>query len=324
MNTLTVNLHVLLASFYQPTHGRYRILMEQSAFPSDRYAVVSQLALHGHTAPDALIEVQPLPGEDLIGTGSILEAIERAGDSLALVLLPGVQYLTGQVFDIAAITRAGHRAGAMVGWDLAHAIGNIPLSLHDAGADFAAWCSYKYLCGGPGAVGGAFVHARHGHDTGIPRLAGWWGHDAATRFLMGPGFVPMAGAEGWQLSNPPILSLAPLIAALETFDAAGAARLHAKSVALTAFVRARLAATCTGAIRIVTPAGTGEHGAQLSLRLRDGASHGRAVHARLMAAGIICDWREPDIIRLAPSPLYNSFSDVDRAVAQLAAAIGTP
>lgn len=324
MNTLTVNLHVLLTSFYRPDGQRHRILIEKSAFPSDRYAVVSQLALHGHADPDALIEVAPAAGTDLLDTAAIIEAIERAGSSLALVLLPGVQYLTGQVLDIAEISRAAHRVGAVIGWDLAHAVGNIPLSLHDANVDFAAWCSYKYLCGGPGAVGGAFVHARHGQNPGIPRLAGWWGHDAATRFLMGPDFVPMPGAEGWQLSNPPILSLAPLIAALAAFDAAGIDRLRAKSLALTGFARARIEARCGDALSIVTPAATGEHGAQLSLRLRAGAGRGRAIHARLSAAGIVCDWREPDIIRLAPAPLYNSFTDVDRAVARLAAAIDEP
>ena len=319
MNTLTVNLHLLMMSFYRPTAARHRILIERCAFPSDRYAVVSQLRLRGLDPADSLIEVGPRAGEDLLREADLLEAIERAGPSLALVLLPGVQYLSGQLLDIVALTAAARRVGAAVGWDLAHAIGNVPLALHDSGADFAVWCSYKYLCGGPGAIAGAFVHERHSHDESLPRLAGWWGHDAATRFEMGPEFVPMPGAEGWQLSNPPVLGLAPLAAALELFDAAGLARLREKSLALTGFLRELIERLCAGRIGVITPIADAEHGAQLSLRVRDG--RGPLVFERLAAAGVIGDWRAPDVIRLAPAPLYNGFAEVESAAQHLARAL---
>jgi kynureninase len=322
MNTLTVNLHLMLASFYRPSAERHRILIEKSAFPSDRYAVVSQLQLHGRDAADSLIEVGPRAGEDVLRTDDLLAAIDRAGSSLALVMLPGVQYLSGQALDIAAITRAGRNHGARVGWDLAHAIGNTPLALHDSGADFAVWCTYKYLCGGPGAVAGVFVHERHANDPALPRLAGWWGHDAGTRFAMGPEFTPMRGAEGWQLSNPPVLALAPLAASLALFDAAGPEPLRRKSLALTARLRALVERDGTGRVAVITPRADAEHGAQLSLRLVGGAATGRDVFGTLTAAGIIGDWREPDVIRLAPAPLYNTFADVDRAAACLRAAAG--
>jgi kynureninase len=321
MNTLTVNLNLLLVSFYRPTPARHRILIERPAFPSDRYAVVSQLRFHGYAPQESLIEVGPRAGEDLLRTEDIVAAIDRAGDSLALVLLPGVQYLTGQVLDVASITRVARRHGAAVGWDLAHAVGNVPLALHDSDADFAVWCHYKYVCAGPGAIAGAFVHERHGRDATLPRFAGWWGHDAATRFAMGPDFVPMPGAEGWQQSNPPVLALAPLGAALALFDAAGGAPLRAKSLALTAFARRLLAARLAERIAIVTPAAAAERGCQLSLRVAGGAAAGRRAFASLTARGVIGDWREPDVIRLAPAPLYNSFADVERAVAALAAAL---
>ncbi len=321
MNTLTVNLHLMLVSFYRPTATRHRILIERSSFPSDRYAVVSQLRFHGHAPQQSLIEVSPRPGEELLRTDDLIAAIEREGEALALVLLPGVQYLTGQVLDVPAITRVARRHGALVGWDLAHAIGNVPVELHDACADFAVWCHYKYLCGGPGATAGAFVHERHGHGTTLPRFAGWWGHDAATRFAMGPDFVPMAGAEGWQLSNPPVLALAPLIAALEAFDTAGMAALRAKSLALTAFARRLIEERLAGRITIVTPAADGDRGCQLSLRVVGGASRGRHAFASLSARGVIGDWREPDVIRLAPAPLYNRFAEVERAIAVLETAL---
>jgi kynureninase len=321
MNTLTVNLHLMLASFYRPTSDRHRVLIEKSAFPSDRYAIVSQLAVRGRDSRDSLIEIGPRAGEALLRTEDLIAAIERAGAALALVLLPGLQYLTGQVLDIAAITQAARRAGARIGWDLAHSIGNVPLALHDSGADFAVWCTYKYLCGGPGAVAGAFVHERHAADATLPRLAGWWGHDAATRFAMGPDFVAMRGAEGWQLSNPPVLSLAPLAAALAIFDAAGHDRLRAKSLALTTRLRTLLERRCAGQVEIVTPRAPEQHGAQLSIRLIGGIARGRDVFQRLMARGLIGDWREPDVVRLAPAPLYNRFAEVDRAVALFASAL---
>jgi len=322
MNTLTVNLHLMLASFYRPAGARQRVLIERPAFPSDRYALVSQLIVRERDPRQVLIEVGPRPGEDVLRTEDLIEAIERAGETLALVLLPGVQYLSGQALDIAAITRAGLGAGARVGWDLAHSVGNVPLALHDSGADFAVWCSYKYLCAGPGAVAGAFVHERHARAADLPRLAGWWGHDGATRFAMGPDFVAMTGAEGWQLSNPPVLALAPLAAALEIFDAAGRERLRAKSLALTERLRALLEERCAGRLQILTPRAPEAHGAQLSIRLTGGAQRGRAVFERLMAGGLVGDWREPDVVRLAPAPLYNRFAEVDRAAALVAEALG--
>ena len=324
MNTLTVNLNLLLVSFYRPTRARHRILIERPAFPSDRYAVVSQLRFHGYPPEEALVEVGAPPGADLLRTEDIVAAIEREGDALALVLLPGVQYLTGQVLDVDAITRVARRHGAVVGWDLAHAVGNVPVALHDAGADFAVWCHYKYLCGGPGAAAGAFVHERHGRDSALPRFAGWWGHDAATRFAMGPEFVATAGAEGWQQSNPPVLALAPLVAALAEFEAAGPLRLRAKSLALTAFARRLIEERLAGRITIVTPAADRERGCQLSLRVRGGADVGRRAFATLTARGVIGDWREPDVIRLAPAPLYNRYAEVERAIAVLEAALAPP
>ena len=324
MNTLTVNLHLLLVSFYAPTRTRHKILIERAAFPSDRYAVASQLAFHGLDAAGSLLEVGPRAEEDLLRTEDVIAAIERAGPSLALVLLPGVQYLTGQLLDIAAISASAGAAGARIGWDLAHAIGNVPLNLHDSGADFAVWCSYKYLCGGPGAVAGAFIHARHAQDPALPRFTGWWGHHAASRFDMPATFVPMAGAEGWQLSNPPVLALAPLAAALALFDAAGMGLIRQKSLALGRFMRVAIERRCAGRVTLITPATPAEHGAQLSLRIAGGPGRGRDVHRALGAAGVVCDWREPDVIRLAPAPLYNTYTEVDRAISHLARAVGAP
>lgn len=317
MNGLTVNLHLLMVSFYRPTKSRYKLLIERSAFPSDRYAAVSQVLFHGLEPADALVEVGRREGETHLRDEDIAAAIRDAGDSLALVLLPGVQYLSGEVLDIVGLTAAAHAVGARAGWDLAHAIGNLPLSLHEAGADFAAWCSYKYLNGGPGAVAGAFVHERHASDASLPRFAGWWGHDKAVRFRMEPDFKPISGSEGWQLSNPPVLGMAALLASLEVFMEAGMARLRDKSLALTALLEQRLDETLAGAVEILTPRTPARRGCQLSLRLREGAAAGREVHARLSAAGMICDWREPDVIRVAPVPLYNRYADVERFVLAL-------
>jgi kynureninase len=313
MNTLTVNLHLMMVSFYQPTAERYRLMIEKPAFPSDRYAAESQVRYHGLDPADALIEVGPRDGESTIREEDILETIEAAGESIALVMLPGVQYYSGQCFDMGTITAAARTRGCRVGWDLAHAVGNVSLSLHDWGADFAIWCNYKYLNGGPGAIGGCFVHERHAHDSGLPRFAGWWGHDKATRFRMGPEFAPSPGAEGWQLSNPPIFSMAPLIPALDLFVEAGMDRLTTKSRRLTGWLEELLKARLSDDIEILTPASPERRGCQLSLRLRAG----RDVFERLTAAGVIVDWREPDVIRAAPVPLYNSFEDVCRFVAQL-------
>jgi kynureninase len=324
MNSLTVNLHLLLASFYRPTRTRYRIMIESGAFPSDRYLVASQIRWHGLDPAAVLIEVAPRPGEELLRMEDIDARIGAAGESLALVLWPGVQYRTGQAFGIAQIVGSAHSNGAMVGFDLAHAIGNLPLALHDSGADFAAWCSYKYLNAGPGAIGGAFVHARHGHDAALPRLAGWWGSNPATRFAMGSEFELTPGAAGWQLSNPPVLSAAPLFASLELFAGAGMTRLRAKSCTLTAFLLEALRDHCGDALEIITPAAVDQRGAQLSVRVLGGSERARRVFAALERRGVVADWREPDTIRLAPVPLYNSYMDAWRAAAELAAAIRSP
>jgi kynureninase len=317
MNGLTVNLHLLMASFFRPAKGRFKLLLERAAFPSDRYAAVSQLRFHGLSPEEALVEVGPRAGESALRDEDIAAAIREAGDALALVLLPGVQYRSGEVLDIAKLTAAAHEVGAIAGWDLAHAIGNVPLSLHDANADFAVWCSYKYLNGGPGAVAGAFVHARHGSDAELPRFAGWWGHDKAARFRMEADFRPIPGAEGWQLSNPPVLGMAALLASLEIFSEAGMERLRRKSIALSGFLEERLKALPGGQVEILTPAEPERRGCQISLRLCQGAAAGREVHARLEEKGIVCDWREPDVIRVAPVPLYNRFQDVERFVDSL-------
>jgi kynureninase len=313
MNSLTVNLHLMMATFFRPGGARNRILIEKDAFPSDRYAVVSQLELHGLRAEEHLIEVGPRPGERHLRTEDLVSLIEREGPRLALVLLPGVQYLTGQCLDVEPLIAAAHRIGATVGLDLAHAVGNTLLSLHDWNADFGVWCSYKYLNAGPGAVGGCFVHARHARD-GLPRLAGWWGQAKATRFEMGPEFTPIAGAEGWQISNPPILSTAPLLASLEIFKRADIRRLRAKSILLTDFLQKLVEGLLPGLVEIITPAAAADRGCQLSLRIAKPAREARRCHERMTAAGVIGDWREPDVIRFAPAPLYNSFSDVFSAV----------
>jgi kynureninase len=321
MNTLTVNLHLLLASFYRPVGTRNRILIEAGAFPSDRHAVVSQLGWHSRCVEEALIEVPPHATRGQWCTDDFLAAIDAAADTLALVLLPGVQYRNGQVLDIAAITAAAHRVGALAGFDLAHAVGNVPLQLHEDGVDFAVWCHYKYVSAGPGAVAGAFVHERHATRTDLPRLAGWWGHDLATRFRMGPEFHPTPGADGWQLSNPPILSLAPLAASLAVFDDVGMPALRQKSHALDGFARALIRERCGSRIEILTPEHPAERGCQLSLRVVAGREHGRRTFQRLERAGVVGDWREPDVIRIAPMPLYTRFCDVERAIAHLADAL---
>jgi kynureninase len=318
MNSLTVNLHLMMASFYRPTRTRFRVLLEAGAFPSDRHAVTSQIAWHGLDAATALIELAPRPGEHAIREEDLDAAIARHGAELALVLWPGVQFRTGQLFDIARIARAARRVGARAGFDLAHAIGNVPLAMHDSEADFAVWCHYKYLNAGPGAIGGAFVHERHARAVTIPRLSGWWGHDAQTRFAMRPDFVPEPGAPGWAVSNPPILSAAPLLASLEIFQQAGLARLREKSRALTAWleflVRSRLGVDAV----ILTPAAPECRGCQLSIRVAATPERSRHAFERLGARGVVGDFREPDVIRLAPAPLYNSFEDVWRAAAALA------
>jgi len=311
MNSLTANLHLMMVSFYQPTIERTAILVEAGSFPSDRYAVESQLKYRGLPPQHTLIEVEP----DLADGTFSMQAIERAiGDNahrLALVLWPGVQYRTGQAFDLKAIARLGHAAGAIVGFDLAHAVGNLPLQLHDSGADFAVWCHYKYMNSGPGAVAGCFVHERHAR-TERPRFAGWWGNDPAVRFRMGPEFNPTPGADGWQLSNPPILGLAPLRASLDQFDRATMPALRAKSELLTGYLETLIREQLTDALQIVTPREPAQRGCQLSLRVVGGRERGRALFEYLGARGVLGDWREPDVIRISPAPLYNTHADVLR------------
>jgi kynureninase len=323
MNSLTVNLHLMMVSFFRPDGRRNRVLIEKSAFPSDRYAIVSQLEFHGLNAAQHLIEVAPRPGEHVLRTEDVVACLEQEAESLALVVLPGVQYRTGQLLDLAALTAAARAAGAVVGLDLAHAIGNVPLRLHDWNVDFAVWCSYKYLNAGPGAIGGCFVHERHARRRDLPRFAGWWGHDKARRFEMEPDFIPIAGAEGWQISNPPVLSAAPLLASLEVFQRAGIERLREKSLALTGFMRRLIEQRLRGTVEIVTPGDAAQRGCQLSLRLALPTPAAKRCLERLTATGIIGDWREPDTLRLAPTPLYNSFHDVSAAVDALARAVAS-
>lgn len=316
MNSLTVNLHLMLAAFYQPGGERRHILIEAGAFSSDRHAVASQIAWRGLDPAEALVELAPAGGAETIAEEAVEAYLAKHGASVALVLWPGVQYRTGQAFDLARIARAAHRAGSVAGFDLAHSIGNMPLALHDIEADFAVWCSYKYLNAGPGAIGGCFVHERHDR----PHLAGWWGHDPATRFRMGPEFRAAAGAAGWQVSNPPILSATPLVASLALFEQAGLARLRQKSLALTGYLEYLLERLAPD-VRLITPRSADARGCQLSIRITGPGGRGQRVFDTLTAQGVISDWREPDIIRLAPIPLYNSFVDVFRAAEALARAL---
>ena len=307
MNALTVNLHLLLISFYQPTGNRNKIVIEKGAFPSDQYAVESQIKLHDLNPKDVLLELSPREGEKTLHTEDILGTLKEHGDSIATILIGGVNYYTGQAFDMEAITKAGQKIGAYVGFDLAHAAGNIMLYLHDWGVDFAAWCSYKYLCAGPGSPGGVFIHERHGNWDG-PRLSGWWGHDKQTRFQMGPDFVPIKGAEGWQISNAPILAMACLRASMAIFDKVGMSLIRSKSEKLTGYMEF-LMNTISNKVEIVTPADATQRGSQLSLVMN---KNGKDVFNQLGLQGVICDWREPDVIRVAPAPLYNSFIEVYR------------
>jgi kynureninase len=308
MNTLGVNLHLMMVSFYRPTPDRHAILIEAGAFPTDRYAVESQIRYHGFSPKLSLIELEGDEPNGTLSMAAIEHALAEHGSRIALVLLPGVQYRTGQAFDLKAITELAHAQGCQVGFDLAHAVGNLPMQLHDSGADFAIWCSYKYLNSGPGAVGGAFVHARHA-SAALPRFAGWWGHDKATRFQMGPEFVPTHGADGWQLSNPPILSLAPMRVSLDIFHRAGMQRLREKSLQLTGYLEWLVQTQLPDVLEVVTPKEPERRGAQLSIRVLGGRTHGRALFEYLIDNGIIGDWREPDVIRISPVPLYNRFAD---------------
>lgn len=309
MNSLTVNLHLMLASFYRPSGRRVKILIEAGAFSSDRHAVASQLAWHGQDPRTALIELPAAPGADGISEDAIETCLKQHGDEIALVLWPGVQFRTGQAFDLPRVVQAAHRAGCIAGLDLAHSIGNMPLNLHDTDADFAVWCSYKYLNAGPGAIGGCFVHERNIGAAPSSRLHGWWGHAVDTRFRMEPHFEAQSGAGAWQISNPPILSAAPLIASLELFQQARIERLREKSLALTSFLE-QLIQPLRSSVELITPRAPQSRGCQLSLRILGERSRGKRVLDRLTEQGVICDWREPDVIRVAPIPLYNRFEDV--------------
>jgi kynureninase len=345
MNSLTTNLHLLMVSFYRPSRERFKIVIEDTAFPSDSYAVQSQLDFHaraiGFNPRESLIRLKPREGEHTLRTDDILAAIDRENKSIALVMLGGVNYLTGQCFDMRAITRFAQVHGIVVGWDLAHAAGNIDVMLHDWNADFAAWCSYKYLNSGPGAIAGAFVHERHTRPGSpvLPRFAGWWGNDPATRFRMGPDFVPVASADAWQLSNPPILALAPLRESLAIFDRATMRALREKSRRLTEYFASLITHSDGGPtiadtaspnrngssrplrdhLDILTPTNFDERGCQWSIALRSGDT--RSLHAHLHSRGIVCDFREPNVIRAAPTPLYNTFHDVWRFASALRAAM---
>ena len=307
MNSLTVNLHLLMASFYRPDKKRYKILIESDAFPSDRYAVASQAKWHGFDPDDAVILWKPQPGEHLLHIEHLKEILNKNGEEIALILLGGVNYYTGQYFDIKEITSLGHEHGITMGWDLAHAVGNVDLYLHEWDVDFAAWCSYKYLNSGPGSLAGIFIHDKLGMDLSIPRLSGWWGHNKETRFKMRDDFDPLPGAEGWQLSNPPILPLAAMRSSLELFDAAGIKNLRDVSKENSLRLFSTLASFQQ--IKVITPTDPDQRGCQVSMFVE---KDGRKVFEQLSNAGVISDWREPNVIRIAPVPLYNTMDDIDR------------
>jgi kynureninase len=318
MNSLTVNLHLLMVSFYRPTTDRFKILIEDAAFPSDSYAVRSQAALHGYDPDRAVIRIAPRPGETALRSADVVGHLNSFGDEVALVLLGAVNYYSGEYLDMAAITAAGRAAGAVVGWDLAHAAGNVATQLHDWGVDWAAWCSYKYLNGGPGAVAGAFVHERHLADRALPKLAGWWSTDPAIRFDMDPVVTPVDTADSWQLSNPPILAMAPVLVSLEMFDEVGMAALRAKSVRLTGYLESLLDEAADGRrFEVITPRDPARRGAQLSVRV-SGLDAGKASAMLRRDHGVFADARQPDVLRLAPAPLYCTFHDCWRAARALA------
>ncbi|MCX8020863.1 MAG: kynureninase, partial [Chitinophagaceae bacterium] len=306
-----VNLHLLMCTFYRPAKERYKILCEEKAFPSDQYAMESQVKWHGFNPEEAIVEVKALPGEYSLRTENILNAIYEHGNSLAMVLFGGVNYYTGQRFDIRAITKAAHEVGAFAGFDLAHAAGNVELKLHEWDVDFACWCSYKYLNSGPGGVAGIFIHERYATDAGMPRLAGWWGYDKSARFKMEKGFIPIPSAEGWQLSNAPILSMAAHRASLEIFREAGMQRLHEKRNMMSAYLLFLLKQLRQKygdeVFTLITPEPEDEHGCQVSLLMH---ANGKKIFEELTASGVVADWREPDVIRIAPVPLYNTFEEI--------------
>ncbi len=314
MNTLTVNLHLMMVSFYQPTPTRYKILIEADAFPSDKYAVESQLRHHGLDVKDGLILWKARKGEELDNYDDLETILKEQGDEIALVMIGGVNYYTGQFFDLKRIAQLGHQHGSMVGFDCAHGAGNVELNLHDSGADFAVWCTYKYLNSGPGSLGGCFVHERHAYDKNLNRFAGWWSHNKETRFKMRDDFDQLPGAEGWQLSNPPILSMAAIRASLDIFAEVGMAELTKKSKQLTGYFEFLINGLNNDDIKIITPSNPDERGCQLSIQVKNAD---KKLHLELTEAGVISDWREPDVIRCAPVPLYNSFEDVYSLVERL-------
>lgn len=320
MNNLTSNLHLMMISFYRPTKKRFKIITEVGAFPSDQYALETQIKFHGLDPEETLIELKPREGEHILRTEDILKEIEDAGDSLALVMMAGVQYYTGQFFDLKSITAKAHEVGAISGYDLAHAVGNVPVKLHDNDVDFAAWCSYKYMNSGPGGVSGVFVHERHANNPDLPRFAGWWGHDESERFQMKKGFKPMHGADGWQLSNVNVLSSAAHLASLEIFEEVGIAALRDKSLRLTGYLEYLLYELNLNQeiLEVITPTDPMSRGCQMSLLAK---KNGKQVFDKLTESGVIADWREPNVIRIAPVPLYNSFEDVFRFVELLNEAI---
>jgi kynureninase len=321
MNSLTVNLHLMMVSFYRPTPTRYKILIEDPCFPSDLYAVKTQLRYHGYDPAEALVIAKPRKGERLLRTDDIDEILAKEGERIALVMLGGVNFVTGQVLDMAHITAAAKRHGCVVGFDLAHAAGNIPLQLHDWDVDFAVWCNYKYLNSGPGAVGGCFVHERHG-ESDLPRFGGWWGNDPTTRFQMHlqHEFVPREGADGWQISNPPILAMAPVRSSLAIFDEAGMPALRAKSERLTGYLEFLLDRFGSTRFEIITPRDSAQRGCQLSLLVRN---RPKELLERLDTADVVCDFREPNVLRIAPAPLYNTFHEVWTFTAVLARLLKT-
>lgn len=309
MNTLTTNLHLMMVSFFQPTKTKYKIVVESDAFPSDKYAVESQLKFHGIDPKDGLILWKPRNGEELCRFEDLEDIMKNHGNEIALLMIGSTNYYTGQSFPLKKITELGHKYDCMVGFDLAHGAGNIQPNLHETGADFAVWCSYKYLNSGPGSLGGCFVHERHANNENLKRFAGWWGHNKQTRFNMRHEFDALPGAEGWQLSNPPILSMAAIRASLDTFAEAGFENLRKKSEKLTGFLEFLLDEMKNDAINVITPRNPEERGCQLSIQVKNADKN---LHAKLTEAGVISDWREPDVIRVAPAPLYNSFEDVFR------------
>jgi len=311
MNTLTVNLHLMMVSFYTPTKVKNKILIEKNAFPSDQYAIKSQIEFHGFNPAECLVEIEAKEGETYIRTEDILQLIDKEGDSIALIMLGGVNYYTGQAFDMQAITEAGHKKSCRVGFDLAHGAGNLLLDLHNWNVDFAVWCTYKYLNSGPGGISGCFVHKKHADNSSLPRFAGWWGHNKARRFLMEDEYLPISGAEGWQLSNAPILPMASLLASLDIFDEVGMEKLNKKSSDLTSYLEYLLLEINDRRISIITPSDKNQRGCQLSIRVKDS---GKSLFDKITEQGVIADWREPDVIRVAPVPLYNSYTDVFRFV----------